>query len=155
MVPQLIHIHSILAPTDFSPASKKGIQYAAAFARQFEARISLIHVYELPFYAADLSFTPITSKLEKLAEATSRKRLEELAGEFIPENIKGQLLWRAGKPFEQICRIARELSSDLIILNTHGYTGLKHVLMGSTPERVVRHAPCPVLSVCVSEHEFN
>ena len=63
-------------------------------------------------------------------------------------------LARVGRPFVEISELAREMEVDLIILGTHGYTGLKHVLLGSTAERVVRHAPCPVLTVRAEEHEF-
>ena len=71
-----------------------------------------------------------------------------------PENVRGQALVRLGQPHREITEAAKELHVDLIVLATHGYTGLKHAFLGSTAERVVRHAPCPVLTVREREHDF-
>jgi nucleotide-binding universal stress UspA family protein len=73
---------------------------------------------------------------------------------LLPAKMVERVLVRYGTPFAEITDAARTLKADLIILTTHGYTGLKHVFMGSTAERVVRHAPCPVLTVREKEHEF-
>ena len=91
---------------------------------------------------------------DKTKEA-AKGRLETLSRQArIPARMLEKLLVRFGTPFAEIADAARSLKVDLIILTTHGYTGLKHVFMGSTAERVVRHAPCPVLTVREKEHEF-
>jgi nucleotide-binding universal stress UspA family protein len=77
--------------------------------------------------------------------ASAKESLEALAREEFPERGPGIVTVRQGRAFDQISSFAREIGADLIVVTTHGYTGLKHVLLGSTAELVVRHAPCPVL----------
>ena len=85
-----------------------------------------------------------TVPMMKQAEADLERMAKEL-GEA--SSVKATAVVRDGKPFEEICRSAKTVGADMIVLTTHGYTGLKHVWLGSTAERVVRHAPCPVLVV--------
>ena len=82
------------------------------------------------------------------------ERLARLAQEQVPAQFRANTLVRVGKPYHEITSAARELNIDLIVISTHGYTGLKHVVLGSTAERVIRHAPCPVLTVREREHDF-
>jgi len=76
---------------------------------------------------------------------SARTALKKLAHDQFPKRIPVKIMVRQGRAFDQIAAVARTLAADLIIIATHGYTGLKHVLLGSTAERVARHAPCPVL----------
>jgi nucleotide-binding universal stress UspA family protein len=139
-------IGKILVPLDFSPASLKALDYAVSMAKQFHAAIHLVHVYP-PDEAA--SAPGAGHLLLQSAEAIERLN-EELTGihrkhvsTFRPENCH----IRAGRPYEQIINLARGVDADLIALSTRGHSGLKHLLLGSTAERVVRGAPCPVLVV--------
>ena len=137
-------IETILVPLDFSPASLEALDYAVWLAKQFRAAIHLVHVYP-PDEAS--SVPGAAHLLLQSAEAIERLN-EELTGihrkhvpTFRPENCH----IRGGRPYEQIVRVAREIDADLIALSTRGHSGLKHLLLGSTAERVVRNAPCPVL----------
>ena len=103
--------------------------------------------------AADACNATPKSRALKLA-ATGRKRLAELRRQEIDPGIAADALVRIGKPYAEIIHTANEWDIDLIIIATHGYEGLKHVFLGSTAERVVRHAPCPVLVVRQQEHEL-
>jgi nucleotide-binding universal stress UspA family protein len=136
-------IERILVPLDFSPASIEALDYAVSMAKQFHAAIHLVHVHP----PDEASAPGAGHLLFESAEAIERLN-EELTGvhrknvpTFRPENCH----IRGGRPFEQIINLAREISADLIALSTRGHSGLKHLLLGSTAERVVRSAPCPVL----------
>ena len=149
-----IKLTSILVPTDFSDASAKALLYAAAFARQFGAKITLLHVVE-PIATPDFDNSFPLALEDDALDAHCKRRLESIAAEhgFEPASID-KILVRHGRAFHEIATAAKSLNMDLIIISTHGYTGLKHAFMGSTAERVVRHAKCPVLVVRPDEHEF-
>jgi nucleotide-binding universal stress UspA family protein len=141
--PLQFKIEKILVPLDFSPASVEALDYAVWLAKQFRAAIHLLHVYP----PDEASAPGAGHLLFQSAEAIERLN-EELTGihrkhvpTFRPENCH----IRGGRPYEEIVRLAREIDADLIALSTRGYSGLKHLLLGSTAERVVRNAPCPVL----------
>jgi universal stress protein A len=153
LVPALLGLKSILVPIDFSWPSKKALQYAIPFAQQFGARITLLFVMEPPVYTGDIGYVPLEVDDAGSMLAISEK-LAELAQQAMPPDLLAKTLVRTGRPFQEIVDAARELDTDLIVIATHGYTGLKHVFLGSTVERVVRHAPCPVLTVREGEHEF-
>ena len=136
-------IERILVPLDFSSASMVALDYAVWMAKQFHAAIHLVHVYP----PDEASAPGAGHLLFESAEAIERLN-EELTGihskhvpTFRPENchICG------GRPYREIVRVAREIDADLIVLSTRGHSGLKHLLLGSTAERVVRSAACPVL----------
>ena len=140
-------VKSILVPLDFSPPSKKALDYAVSVARQFKAKLTLLHVVE-PVATPDFAATfPLVMEDDRLM-ALAKKDLEGvMKSARIPRGIVEKVLVRFGRSFHEITEAARTRKADLIIISTHGYTGLKHVLLGSTTERVVRHAPCPVLVV--------
>ena len=136
-------IAKILVPLDFSPASVEALDYAVWLAKQFHAAIHLVHVYP----PDEASAPGAGHLLFEAAEAIERLN-EELIGihskhvpAFRPENCH----IRGGRPYQEIVQLAREIDADLITLSTRGHSGLKHLLLGSTAERVVRNAPCPVL----------
>jgi universal stress protein A len=143
----------ILAPTDFSPASTLALEAAAILANQFGASIALLYVYDptllSPLYAvpgagAILEATPRAPEFEETVQREmQRLRDERLAGIANVEFAVKQHTSAA----EGICEAAITLGADLIVLSTHGRTGLAHMLIGSVAERVVRHAPCPVLTL--------
>jgi len=135
----------ILLPTDFSAASAQAIPYAVSFARQFGASITLVYVVptSLPAELSHIGIVLEEKRLAKEAETTLAKvRARDLPTDVAVENIV-----LSGGPNCEICKAAEELGIDLIVMSTHGHMGLKHALLGSTTERVVHHAPCPVLTV--------
>lgn len=149
--PQVLKIKSILVPVDFPKSSEKVLFYAAGFAEQFGAKITLLHVLEPMLYVCEFDCIPADDvNLDKRA----KDRLELLASRTVMPGLISKSFVRRGAPFNEISTFARELGIDLIIVSTHGYTGLQHILLGSTAERVVRHAPCPVLLVREQEKEF-
>jgi nucleotide-binding universal stress UspA family protein len=139
-------LERILVPMDFSSASEQALDYAVTLAVKFEARITLIHVVEIIAGPMDPTYGYVPLDDGPLV-AASASRLEKIASEKIPAALLESTLGRSGTPYQQITDVAKELNMDLIVISTHGYTGLMHVLMGSTAERIVRHAPCPVLTV--------
>lgn len=140
-------LERIVVPIDFSSLSKDAVPYATLLAKQFGAEILLLHVVERFPIDAILGrglMNEVTVPLMKQAEVN----LEQMATELAQSTgVKTSAIVRDGSPFENICLAAKSLNADLIVLTTHGYTALKHVWLGSTAERVVRQAPCPVLVV--------
>ena len=151
-----IRIRKILCPVDFSPNSDHAVKYALAFATAHDAELLLVHVMELPPYPAmDYPVAPqFAAGEEDRIRKASTGQLEALTDQLREQH--GRINWRLAKgyPFPEIVRLAREEEVDLIVIGTHGRTGLAHVLLGSVAEKVVRKAPCPVLTVKHPEHEF-
>jgi nucleotide-binding universal stress UspA family protein len=154
MVPRVLRIRRILVPFDFSKPAEKALRYAVSFARQSGAKISLLHVQPIPYYPMEMGYLPVGVPVSEPSAKTLREQLTADARRLVPGEMLDRTLLRTGTAFDEICRAARESRTDLIIIATHGYTGLQHVLLGSTAERVVRHAPCPVLIVRETEREF-
>ncbi|MBI5388647.1 MAG: universal stress protein [Verrucomicrobia bacterium] len=151
--PSPFRLKRILVPVDFSDCSKKALQYAVPFARQFNASLVLLNVVQVSYPAGE--FGPVEPPLpDTVMEDTSRKELETLAATEIAGLAPVTTLVRVGRPADEIVLAASDVQADLLIISTHGHTGLKHVLLGSTTEHVVRRAPCPVLTVREHEHEF-
>jgi len=152
--PPPFKLTKILVPIDFSDCSKKALQYAVPFAKQFGATITLLHVVHVNYVGGPefgaLDFPLSEIDLRKSAE----QQLAELAATEVQPQTAAATLVRIGQEVVEIVGAAKELESDLIIISTHGRTGLKHVFMGSVAENVVRLAPCPVLVVREHEHEF-
>lgn len=147
-------LKKVLVPIDFSACSRKALVYALRFAQQFGAQLLLVHVVE-PMIVPE----NVLMAVPELPEAggnlvnDAQERLAQLARKEIPSEIKVTTLVRVGRPFHEIIETAKAEEVDLITIATHGYTGLKHVFLGSTAERVVRHASCPVLTVREPEHD--
>lgn len=152
LVPSYLQLKQILVPVDFSATSEKALKYAGKFVEQFGSSVTLLHVIQPVVYPADFGYpATVLDTLDDTARRQIQERLEVLAASLTP---KAQTLLRVGQPYYEITAAAKELDVDLIIITTHGHTGLKHVLLGSTAERVVRHAPCPVLTLREREHDF-
>ena len=145
-------LKKILVPVDFSACSSKALQYALPFAREFSARIVLLHVVE-PFIPVPEMTTVNFEVIRKQTMTAAESEMKKLR-ESIPADVAVEAVIREGNPYFEIGLATRQLSIDLIIIATHGRTGLAHVFMGSTAERVVRHASCPVLTVREHEHDF-
>jgi len=139
-------IRSILVPIDFSPPSARALKYAAALATQFGAKLTLVNVVQ-PVATPDFAYNPLMMEIGKVV-AQAKRALERVpVAQGVDASLIEKVLVRNGTPFYEIADAAESLNTDLIIISTHGYTGLKHVLLGSTAERVVRRARCPVLVV--------
>jgi nucleotide-binding universal stress UspA family protein len=145
-------LKKILAPIDFSDCSEKAVQYAKAMAKQFNAELILLHVMQPYAPVADHILVDTTGLLDE-ARDVAKRNLEDMRS-TIDAHIESRALTRSGQPYYEIVSAAEDLDVDLIIISTHGRTGLAHTFMGSTAERVVRHAKCPVLVVREREHDF-
>ena len=145
-MPQL---HSILCPTDFSEFSEHAIRYACELAETFHAELHLLNVlqdYGAVAPGSGEMFMPFTDWLPELRKQSQ----EQLAKQPPPEwaaKVPVHRTTRVGAPIDEIVKYAKEHSIDLIVQGTHGRRGLKHMLLGSVAENVVRYAPCPVLTV--------
>jgi nucleotide-binding universal stress UspA family protein len=153
--PLKIDLNRILVPIDFSEHSKKALRYAIPFAKQFNASIDLLYVVEPTIYPADFSFGQVGfPNVEDELRQRGAEELDALLRKEIGRQVPAKKVIRTGKAFYEIDQYAREEGVDLIIIATHGHSGVEHVLFGSTAEKVVRHAPCPVLVVRMAEKEF-
>jgi len=154
LAPIKLRIRKILVPLDFSEPSHQALHYAKVFSDQFGAAVTLIHVVEPMLYPAELGYVPLaTQDLDQQRMDELKTRLNQL-GAHLGKGAKVDTILRLGRSWREICDVAEEGEFDLLIIATHGYTGLKHALLGSTAERVVRHAPCPVLTVRIDERDF-
>jgi universal stress protein A len=150
-----LRFKKILAPVDFSPASDNGFQYALRCAEEFGAELTLLHVVE-PLASTRFAAIPGAIAFPEIDFAAAEGKLCQLAAAGQPEHgPRPHWEVRSGVPSHEIVEAAREADVDLIVIATHGYTGWKHFCIGSTAERVVRAAPCPVLVVREKEHELT
>ncbi|HET8761130.1 MAG TPA: universal stress protein [Nitrospiria bacterium] len=148
----MIPIKRILLATDFSDCSRAAIDYALAFAERLGAEVHLVHVFERPVYfevgvSHRLQLGRDVDEWIRDLKADATKQLDALAAEVRGRKPGTQVSMREGLPVDEILLAAKALPADVIVLGTHGRTGLPHVLLGSVAERVVRGAPCPVLTV--------
>ena len=138
----------IVFPTDFSDSSRAALPWARQMAAALKARIDCVYVVEEPQVYATLDMGPIpvpsTDELVASAKARLANFVRQHLGDVAPAAGQAVLV---GRPADEIVGYARERSASLIIMATHGYSGVKHVLLGSTTESVLRHANCPVLSI--------
>jgi len=138
----------ILVPVDFSPLSDEAVDRAAELALHSSGEILLIHVVEPMIYPIDPLVVPAPMEDANLQMLQgSKRRLSEVRERIASRGVKCEAATVVGKPYHQIVETARKKKADLIVLPTHGHTGLKHIYLGSTAEKVVRHAPCSVLVV--------
>jgi nucleotide-binding universal stress UspA family protein len=141
-----IQIKNVLVPIDFSERSLEALETALSLTKQTGAQLHLIHVYEPDYPLTTTMAMPIVLPPVQVAQGV-RRHLRDIARKFGVELRPGNTHAVEGKPFEEVCRIASEQKIDLIVAATRGNTGVKHLLLGSTAERIVRYSPCPVLVV--------
>ncbi len=151
----MVTIDRILVPIDFSAYSKDALKYAIPFARKFKAELILLHVVEPAIYPADFNFGQVgIPSIEDELRGKAVEELTKLADSETKRRARSSIMVRVGKPFIEIITVAKEENIDLIIMATHGHSGIEQILFGSTAERVVRKAHCPVLTVRTREmHE--
>ena len=143
----MLEIKKILVPIDFSDYSLKALDYAIDFATLTNAELFIVNVIEPIVYPTDFTMGEVVPTFESSIEVNFSEQLKKIAQEKIGDKLKYHLLTKEGRPFLEIISAARETDADLIIIATHGHTGMEHILFGSTAEKVVRKAPCPVLSL--------
>lgn len=151
----MILLNRILHPTDFSDASTKALEYARTLASRFDSELRLLHVHQPFATAAFLSpGAVLPPNFEEQERARLQTALDEVdVGDYVPaERVHRALV--VGTPFVEIVRCAREQDVDLIVMGTHGRSALEHVFLGSVAEKIVRNAPCPVLTVQPDGHQF-
>ncbi len=136
---------TILCPTDFSEDSHQAVEYGADLVRASDGLLLLAHIIHVPSGELYQSVRPTLN----FEDATVRARglLEDIRQTHAGGYAKCELLVEIGDPHEQLIAIARRHNADLIVTATHGRSGLRHLVMGSVAEKLIRHAPCPVLVV--------
>jgi nucleotide-binding universal stress UspA family protein len=144
-------IENILVAVDFSDSSKAALEYALSISDQFEATVTLVHAIEPYLYQDDLALGTTLEEINARWSRKQKEKLEILCQSTVRNPILSTVLVVTGVAWTQIVETAKTRHADLIVIGTRGLTGLKHVLMGSTAERVVRHAHCPVLVVHAPE----
>src|SRR5215475_1997081 len=148
-----LRIKTILVPVDFSSCSREGLRYAISFANEFGAKIILLHATYLGYiYSSEGTAIYDIPALQKAARKRAERKMRELVRSVNFGDIKFEMEFTDGSPVIDICAAAEDQDVDLIITSTHGFTGFRHVLMGSIAEQVVRHAPCSVLVVPSHPH---
>ena len=146
--PEGLRLRRILVPLDFSGKSRQALEFAVPLAARYGGTIFLIHVIEpIDSYSILPGEMGVPAPDSRIAVEPCIKRLSALARELVPPELFGKVVVHIGRAYYLIVETAKDLEADLIVMTTHGYTGLKHVLLGSTAERVARHAACPVLTV--------
>jgi nucleotide-binding universal stress UspA family protein len=147
-----LRLKTIVVPIDFSQPSNDALRYAIRLADQFGSILRLVHVVEPAPFLNDLPNVALIRSDAEIAKA-AKVKLQAIAQDEIDELIPVYPEVRIGKPYQEIVAAAKVGDADLIVIATHGYTGLKHAFLGSTTERVVRHAHCPVLVVRQNKKE--
>jgi nucleotide-binding universal stress UspA family protein len=154
-----LELNRICVATDFSQTSDRAVRYAVGLAERFDAEQHLLHVLQdISLVLGHPDFTASGETVQQFLaelESDAAGRLEELTATPWWETINVVRAIRHGVVYQEICRYAERRNIDLLILGTHGRTGLKHVFLGSVAERVVRTAPCPVLTVRHPAHRVT
>jgi nucleotide-binding universal stress UspA family protein len=152
----MIKFKRILFPTDFSPAASHALDYAISLALEHQARLHLVHVIEDIGFNSPFTLSSFPTRLEYQhgLEEHVRGELQKVISPQLKRQIEVEEHLIRGKPFVEIVRLAKEKKADLIVIPTHCKPGPKHTHLGTTSERVVRLAPCPVLVIRHPEYEF-
>ena len=145
----MIEIKSILAPTDFSAHSEQAVRYACRLAERLDSELHLLHVLSeiVPAGPDPLLMPVMPAQFYKESEDRAQETLDRSLDPSWEKPAKITRAVRWGSPVESIVSYAVDHRIDLVIISTHGRTGLSHVLLGSVAERIVREAPCPVLTI--------
>jgi universal stress protein A len=143
-----MEIHHILAPTDFSELSKQGLRSALELAQSFGAKLLLLHVVDPPPYPVEgIVPSHLGATLLDDLERQASNELARMLSETPANKVEVARRVVVGVPARKIVEVAEEEQAALIVMTTHGRTGLSHLVMGSVAEKVVRTSPCPVLTI--------
>jgi universal stress protein A len=140
----VLHLTKVVCPLDFDDNSLTALQMAAAVAKDHHAALYLVHVARVP--AQDMD-APVPFAANPIWEKKARAKLKRIANQRLKGNLRYEIEVRSGVPDSDIVPIADELGADLIVMATHGRSGIKHFFLGSVAESVTREAHCPVLIV--------
>ena len=143
-------IKRVLVPVDFSGDSLNALAYARALVKPFKAEVMLVHVIEPIYYAAPADMYMTSPNLATIIDEQQRlaaQRLNRIAADLAKQGLRARTVLKTGSPAQVIIETARRSGIDLIVMATHGHTGLAHLFMGSVAEKVVRTATCAVLTV--------
>jgi universal stress protein A len=140
------NIQRILVPVDFSETSKRALDYALLFANRFDAKLDVLHVWRPSEYAGDQMVMLTRSEPELTLSTFLRNHADQQLSTFLKGVPHSKQMLESGEPAHVIAKVAAEGKYDLIVMGTHGRTGLSHMMVGSVAEKVVRLAPCPVLT---------
>lgn len=145
----MLKLKKILYPTDFSESSLEALKYALSFAKSCQAKLILMHVVNEKIFSEGLSLARVAApeSLEQEMSAEAGRQLKMLIPAAERHGLEWEMVILYGMPFLEIIRYAKENAVDMIVIGTHGRSGVEHIIFGSTAEKVVRKAPCPVLSV--------
>jgi universal stress protein A len=146
----MLKLAKILVPTDFSLPSQHALRYALSLAKTTHSQILLLHVVDTPAYLPMLAAEGgaiALPDLQERARGFADQHLKDMAQHEVPATVDVKTMRREGPAYVEILDVARKEGVDMIVMATQGLTGLKHFLLGSTAERVVREAPCPVLTL--------
>ncbi len=146
--------HRILLATDFSEPSACASELAVLMAKTFGATLDVLHVLESEILAVSDGLTYLPPNYFEEIEKRAAEQLEAVIPRADRDKLSVNLVMRKGSPFLEIIRYARDQKMDLIVLGTHGRGALTHALMGNVAEKVVRKAPCPVLTIRHPKQEF-
>jgi nucleotide-binding universal stress UspA family protein len=145
-----ISLRRLLVPVDFSEPSFQALRHAIELAKELRATLRILHVV-----AADDGWLRLGREefrdLDKSLQKQATKELQAMAKAHVPRKVRANLEVRIGRPAEEIVAAASDANSDVIVLSTHGHTGLDRLLIGSVAERVMRMAPCPVFLIPASK----
>jgi nucleotide-binding universal stress UspA family protein len=137
-----------VVPTDFSDYSMRALPYAVDLASKYNARLKVVFVNEPSLHVSDVAWVGVDERTVSDDHAReARRHLEKLVLEFVPTDVPADAEILSGNAVDEIIRYSSDVNADLIIMATHGRSGVSHMLMGSTAEQVVRKAPCPVLTL--------
>lgn len=149
----MINFKKILCPIDHSDGSKEALKYAVSFAIKEKAKLYLLHVIDIRTFDENIDLMA-----KQIPDDEKIKQMKTKLIECIPEEIRNDMQLEAlvvqGIPFVEIISIAKKDKVDMIVIGTHGRTGLTHIMLGSVSEKVVRKAPCPVLTVKQAGRKF-
>ncbi len=144
----MVTFREIVVPTDFSEHSLRAIDYSIEIADKFSSHLTLVYVIEPLLQGADPTWTTVDlGELNKTHKNSAESQMKKIVDERIPKDVSFDTAVLFGKPFVEILKYAREENADLIVMATHGRGAISHLLMGSTAEKIVRKASCPVLTV--------
>jgi nucleotide-binding universal stress UspA family protein len=143
----MLTVRRILVPTDFSAPSHAALDMAIELGRRFGAELTLMHAHQVPAYLYPEGMMPLSADIVADLERSIIAELGRLAARASAAGVAATTCHSIGVAVDEIVRAAAELPADLIVMGTHGRTGIRHALLGSVAEKVVRRAPCPVLTV--------
>lgn len=144
----MLNFNVIIVTTDLSDYSLRALPYAVGLAERFDADLRVVSVNEPALPVSDVAWvSPMMAATDDERTAEIKRALEKLIADQVPQTVRAEPTVLFGNPVDAIVEYARETNADLIVSCTHGRGGLSHVLLGSTAEALVRHSPCPVLTL--------